>query len=441
MVLLGALPPSASGPLPPIGAPATAGQQLPPVAVRSTSAGAKPTKSIGPRVQELAQHLSTGPPVKAKAACSELAMLASGSVSACMAVAEAKMEPTLSKVLLKYDDPATQCWAMSILSNCAMNKASRERQSVAVPALCKLITSKYPEVQHAAALHLATLSRSDVLTLAISGNNKSMRTLYDIEQKKSVTLAGPGCQSLQQEASHYARWALRTAQGRHYKPAYVPKSQAQLDYEATVAIQARVRSSFMANSYRNEMKARRAAATIVQAGYRGHTGRSAVAQQIMVEAPAAALLQGVMRGRKHRKKMEHAKQEGAATKVQAMTRGRKSRQQHRQRAAAMASSAGSAPVVGDGPADADDMADDEALVLDVFCSDGKVSVSMALPFADFEEEYRLGFRIDCVDGPAYVSFGIPILDGEEDEEDEAIEPMMLFVKTSEGDMRVRLNIE
>ena len=174
-------------------------------------------------------------------------MLAAASISACQAVVEAKIEPQLSKVLLKEKDPMTQCWAMSVLSNCAINKASRERQQAAIPALCKLIMSPNPEVQHAAALHLALLSRSSSLATAFASNNKSMQSLYSLEKKTSDALKSPAFDTLRMEASQYARWALRSAQGRHYKPAYVPKSQEQLDYEATVAIRARVRSSFVAN--------------------------------------------------------------------------------------------------------------------------------------------------------------------------------------------------
>ena len=79
------------------------------------------------------------------------------------------------------------------------------------------------------------------------------------------------------------------------------KAEQEAAEKATIAIQARVRSSFVANGYRNELKARRAAATIMQASYRGHTGRSAAAKQLRVEAHAAALMQALMRGRAERK--------------------------------------------------------------------------------------------------------------------------------------------
>jgi len=67
--------------------------------------------------------------------------------------------------------------------------------------------------------------------------------------------------------------------------------------QASIPIQARVRSSFMAARYRKEMKARRAAAVVLQAGYRGHQGRSQAAHSRMAEAAAAARLQARMRGR------------------------------------------------------------------------------------------------------------------------------------------------
>ena len=40
---------------------------------------------------------------------------------------------------------------------------------------------------------------------------------------------------MQDESAQYARWALRTAQGRNYKPAYEPKSRFELQKEALEA--------------------------------------------------------------------------------------------------------------------------------------------------------------------------------------------------------------
>jgi hypothetical protein len=432
-VLLGGLSPS-PGPLPPLGLPPPPPGGLPPVNARSGSAGAKPSKSLAPRIAELGQALAAGQPAKAKAACSELAMLAAASISACQAVVEAKIEPQLSKVLLKEKDPMTQCWAMSVLSNCAINKASRERQQAAIPALCKLIMSPNPEVQHAAALHLALLSRSSSLATAFASNNKSMQSLYSLEKKTSDALKSPAFDTLRMEASQYARWALRSAQGRHYKPAFVPKSQEQLDYEATVAIQARVRSSFVANGYRNEMKARRAAATIVQASYRGHGARSAVAQQIMIEGPAAALLQSVIRGRKQRKKDRSVKEDKAATKVQAMTRGRKARGYKKSVSdGAQNGERGSTPHNG------------RSFNIYLECADGDMRVPIAV---DSQSSiFKLGFKIETSGEPVYMSLGVPVFEdvlgaapAEEEPETEFM-PVVLFCSTLDGDQRMALHIE
>ena len=104
---------------------------------------AQPAKSLAPRISDLSATLASksSEEGKVKGACAELALLASRSVSACMAVADAEIEKPLSQVLIKQSDPATQCWVMSILSNCAALPHSRERQTVAIPALCKLVQS------------------------------------------------------------------------------------------------------------------------------------------------------------------------------------------------------------------------------------------------------------------------------------------------------------
>ena len=65
-----------------------------------------------------------------------------------------------------------------------------------------------------------------------------MLAIRALEVGGTTTLAGPAYSSLRQEASQYARWALRTSQGRNYKPAYKPKSAAQLEDEASIEIQA-----------------------------------------------------------------------------------------------------------------------------------------------------------------------------------------------------------
>ena len=348
---------------------------------------AQPAKSLAPRISDLSATLASksSEEGKVKGACAELALLASRSVSACMAVADAEIEKPLSQVLIKQSDPATQCWVMSILSNCAALPHSRERQTVAIPALCKLVQSTVPEVQHAAALHLATLSHSANVQLAFKENQRALRCLHAIEGKKSMSLSLPGKQTLQNEASQYARWALRTAQGRNIKPAYVPKTDEELEYEGSVAIQARVRSSFVASQYRKEMAQRKSAAIILQSGYRGHKGRDEIAKEMLIQGPAAALLQGVMRGRRERK--EAAKQRASAAKVQARYRGNQARSN----------------LPGRDPID---------------LTDGEV------PPAEEEQGYRMPIEIACSDGV----LSMPLLVG--GEEDPGM--MTLKIKVSDG---------
>lgn len=263
----------------------------------------------------IARSLSFQPAIKS-ATC-ELAMLASRSIHATIAVAEAEVEAPLSKVLSNTHDTSTQCWAMAILSNIASVPKSRERQAACVPALCQLLCSPIAEVQHAASLHLATLSHSEGLTNVIGSSRDAMSAIRDLEHGRSNTLASPAYASLRQEASQYARWALRTAQGRNYKPAYKPKSKKQLEEEASIQMQKRFRSSLMAAAYRRELRARKAAATVMQAGYRGHVERAAIAQQMLREAPAAAALQALVRGKRHRAQAKLAEEAAAAAREQA----------------------------------------------------------------------------------------------------------------------------
>jgi hypothetical protein len=353
MVLLGV---GSSGPLPPV-------QGTTP---RTMSAPhTKAAKSLAPRIAELAKKLGKSEGSSKGAAC-ELALLASRSISACVAVAEAKIEAPLAKVLTSSKDPTTQCWTLSILSNLASMRASRERQVAAVPALTALIRSPNAEVQHAAALHLATLSHSSAVQQAFGANANALRMLHDIEGKMSDPLCAPGKAALKQEAAQYARWALRTAQGRNYKPHYTPKSRDQLEFEGATAVQARVRSSFVANQYRKEMQARKAAAVVLQAGYRSHKSRADVAAELLIQAPAVALLQGWIRGRAYRKEVAAAKarerrhQDNAAARVQARYRG----QQVRSRPLPSKPGASGA----DGP---------ELVLANVACLDGTLVVPLA----------------------------------------------------------------
>ena len=314
--------------LPPLNS--TVGGGSKPTGTLSRGGVAKAAKSLGPRITDLKEQLAgfSSNESRAKGACCELALLASRSLSACAAVAEAELEGELGQILKKSADPTTQCWTLSVLSNCASIGGSRERQAVVVPVLCKLVQSSVPEVQHAAALHLATLSHSSTVQAAFGENQRALRMLHSIEGKSSAPLSKPGKASLQAEASQYARWALRTAQGRNYKPAYIPKSEEELAEDASVSIQARVRSSFVAQQYKKEMAQRKAAAVILQSGYRSHKSRADVMAEMIIQAPAAALLQGVMRGRAQRKRdlieREELRREHnlAASRVQARIRGK-----------------------------------------------------------------------------------------------------------------------
>lgn len=315
-------------------------------------------------------------------------MLASRSAAACMAVADARLEGSLSKVLQQSKDPHTQCWTLAILANAAAQPQSRERQAVAVPALCRLVQSKNPEVQHAAALHLATLSHSQRVQEAFGANSNALRVLHDIEKGASKTLCAPGTNTLKQEAQQYARWALRTAQGRHYKPHYHPKTDEEMEAEGAVAIQARVRSSFVANQYRSEMRARRAAATVVQAGFRGHKGRSDVAAELLVQGPAVAMLQGWVRGRAYRKEMakqkarEQREMDLAAARIQGGYRGKKSRARPAQAAAG-------------GDAATEEAETFAGLSLSLDCADGALTLNLNLD-APTDEDVMATLYIKCL---------------------------------------------
>ena len=193
----------------------------------------KPTRSLDTRIAELSAQLDRSESAQ-KSALSELALLASCSASACAAVANAKLETRLARFLANTTNNTLQCWAMSVMSNTADDSESRERQAVAIPTLCTLIGSPQPDVQHAAALHLATLSHSSSLRTAICQQQKVVENLYAIESKESKSLAMPHAKSLRKEAAQYARWALRTPHGRNHKPCFKPKTEEELQLEASV---------------------------------------------------------------------------------------------------------------------------------------------------------------------------------------------------------------
>lgn len=209
----------------------------------------KASRSLVPRIRELAEQLDRKE--QQKSAVCELALLASRSASACTAVANARLEKKLVDILTTSPDTSIQCWAMSVLANTACDAASRDRQGLAVPTLCNLIASAVPEVQHSAALHLATLSHSESLQAVIGQQVSAMNHLYAIEGKSSSSLASPVTRSLQQEAAQYARWTLRTPHGRNHKPAFKPKSEEEHQEEASIRMQKHMRSLLVSSQVGN----------------------------------------------------------------------------------------------------------------------------------------------------------------------------------------------
>ena len=148
--------------------------------------GRSPTKNLkplGPRVASLAGGLDSKDPVTRMAAISELALLVSCSGAARDAVAAGQVESKLLKVLSRTSDSNGQCYIMSILSNLADNQASRERQVTVVPVLATLLKSHSPEVRHAAALHLARLSHSDLQRQALSKSGALPREPFPLRQQ------------------------------------------------------------------------------------------------------------------------------------------------------------------------------------------------------------------------------------------------------------------
>ncbi len=250
------------------------------------------SKPLGPRVAELAAALSSDSDARRTSAISELALLVSCSQSARGAVAAGEIEGKLLTVLSQSSDTNVQCWIMSILSNLASDRASRERQAVAVPSLVVLLKSHAPEVTHAAALHLARLSHSDFLRTEINkaGGLSSLHTLEKSFQKTELPpLNGAGVRTapagrlppvdrvglLKQETAQYARWTLRTAQGRNYKQDFKPKSAAEIAQdEASVVVQKHVRGRAQREWYEHEKEDRGHAATKMQAAHRGKTDRA-----------------------------------------------------------------------------------------------------------------------------------------------------------------------
>ena len=223
---------------------------------------------------------------------SEIGLLVSCSASTRAAVAASEIEDKLLKVLSRSSDSGIQCWCMSILSNLAADPASRERQEGAVPAVCVLLKSHDPQVQHAAALLLARLSHSDTLRAAIHKAG-GLNSLYELEAKLppiQAEIAGGMAMAplpsikpkgrlalLQEEAQQYARWTLRTARGRNYKASFTPKTEEELRLDAAAThVQKHARAKPERLSAQGAIRERREAATQIQKTYRGKHDREAV---------------------------------------------------------------------------------------------------------------------------------------------------------------------
>ena len=300
---------------------------------------AKNLKPLGPRVASLAGGLDSKDPVTRMAAISELALLVSCSGAARDAVAAGQVESKLLKVLSRTSDSNGQCYIMSILSNLADNQASRERQVTVVPVLAALLKSHSPEVRHAAALHLARLSHSDLQRQALSKSGAlprepfplrqqltltsplphpyltltltsplplsgGLRLLHSMEAEQDMrrvrtlptlghsgssgTLAGKIRPSdrhalLLQETAQYARWTLRSAQGRNYKPSLQPKSaEFYAQEEAAINLQKHERG----RGLRAELRAKQAAKVALDAREQELLNDlNAIAVEVATQAP------------------------------------------------------------------------------------------------------------------------------------------------------------
>ena len=285
----------------------------------------KSLKPLGPRVATLAGGLDSKDPVTRMSAISELALLVSCSGAARDAVAAGQIENKLLKVLSRTSDSNGQCYIMSILSNLADNQASRERQVTVVPALATLLKSHSPEVRHAAALHLARLSHSDLQRQALSKSGApprepsplrqqphrdltpvsgGLRLLHSMEAEQDMrrvqtlptlghsgssgTLAGKIRPSdrhalLLQETAQYARWTLRSAQGRNYKPSLQPKSaEVYAEEMAAVNLQKHERG----RGQRAELRAKQAAKVALDAREQELLNElNAIAVEVATQAP------------------------------------------------------------------------------------------------------------------------------------------------------------
>jgi DNA-directed RNA polymerase subunit K/omega len=253
-----------------------------------------PARAVGPRIEALAAQLDS--PATAKAAVAALAMLASCSETARRAMLVNKVEARIVALLSKSTiEPQMQTWGLSVLSNLAVGRGGLAgAQDARVPMLSALIASHDPEVQHAAALHLATLSHSPEVRRAIarapSAPLTSLYTLEDPATAKEPEPPSPYARRLRDEALDYARLALRTSQGRNYKPAFDRRAfyayKAQEKTSAT-RIQAEARRWRAQGEYNRLRRRRRSGAVIVQKNVRRLQAKASV-QQLETELHTAA---------------------------------------------------------------------------------------------------------------------------------------------------------
>jgi len=173
----------------------------------------------------------------------------------------------------------------------------------------------------------------------------------------------------------------------------------------------------VANQYRAEMKARRAAAAVVQSAYRGHQDRSALATQLLIEGPAAALLQGVVRGRKQRKAMleRAASTQAGADGTDGMLAD---------------DAAGEVAFASVGATD--------TVELNLHCSDGTLKLPLHIPVQG--STYHLGVSVMCADGQLPLNIAIDVSDHPDDAIADDVS-QTLFLSASDGTVRLRLNIE
>lgn len=153
------------------------------------------------------------------------------------------------------------------------------------------------QVQHAVALHLATVSHSPHVRRAFAvAPSAPLGSLYRLEQGADPAFAiseplAPHARRLRDEALEYARWSLHTSQGRNYKPDYDPPSffARQAAKEASVQrLQAAVRGVKALRAFRTLLSQRAQMASSVQAHYRGVLTRREVAAHRSEVRPAAA---------------------------------------------------------------------------------------------------------------------------------------------------------